>query len=255
LSQVSQGSERRLIVTWKSDTSKGILPVAELIIRVGAPRYRFGYLEGAREALRFGFQPFLAFPNPEARYESEALFPFFANRVLPTTRPDYLESLTAVGLDVRDVSVAEVLGRTNGRRATDRIETILVPIRNAEGRYRTHFLLRGVNHTPGAEEIIATLNPDEPLMLVRDTSNEYNPHARRLHARGHKLGYVPDYLVEDLDALERAGVVPAVFGERVNLPPQPAHYRLLCRIDCEWPPDFVPFQDPRLAPYGNREAA
>lgn len=255
MSQVSEGSARRLIVTWKSDASKGILPVAELIIRAVAPRYRFGYLEGAREALDCGFQPFLAFPNLDARYESEALFPFFANRVLPTTRPDYLESLTAVGLDVRDVSVAEVLGRTNGRRATDRIETILVPIPDAQGRYRTHFLLRGVNHTPGAEEIIAKLERDERLTLVEDTCNEYNRRARRLHAHGHPIGYVPDYLVDDLDALERAGAVPVVFGERVNLPPQPAHYRLLCRIDCEWPPGFVPFQDPRLAPYGNREAA
>ena len=50
-------SERRLIITWKSDTSKGILPVAELIIRVAEPHYRFGYLEGVREALPSGFQP------------------------------------------------------------------------------------------------------------------------------------------------------------------------------------------------------
>ncbi len=255
MSQASEGSERRLIVTWKSDASKGILPVAELIIRVVEPHYRFRYLEGVREALGWGFQPFLAFPNLQGRYESEALFPFFANRVLPTTRPDYLESLTAVGLDVRDVSVAEVLGRTNGRRATDRIETILVPIPDALGRYRTHFFLRGMNHSPGAEEIIAKLVPDELLTLVKDTSNDYNPRARRLYARSHQLGYVPDYLGNDLDALESAGIVPAVFGERSNLPPQPAHYRLLCRIHCEWPPGFVPFQDPRLAPYGNREAA
>lgn len=255
MSQGSARSERRIIVTWKSDASKGILAVAELIISVVEPHYRFRYLEGVREALRWGFQPFLAFPNLETTYESKALFAFFANRVLPTTRPDYLESLYAVGLDVRDVSVAEVLGRTNGRRATDRIETILVPIPDALGRYRTHFFLRGVNHSPGADEIIAKLYPDESLALVKDTSNDYNPRARRLYARGHHLGYVPDYLVNDLDGLESAGVVPAVFGERVNLPPQPAHYRLLCRIICEWPPRFVPFQDPRLAPYGNREAA
>jgi hypothetical protein len=156
---------------------------------------------------------------------------------------------------VRDVSVAEVLGRTNGRRATDRVETILVPVPDALGRYRTHFFLRGVSHSPGAEEMIAKLDPDELLTLVEDASNDYNRRARQLHARGHQLGYVPDYLVNDLDALESAGVVPAVFGERVNLRPQPAHYRLLCRIDCEWPPGFVPFQDSRLAPYDNRAAA
>jgi len=255
VSQMREVSERRLIVTWKNDASIGILPVAELIIRVAEPHYRFRYLEGVREALRWGFQPFLAFPNAQATYESKALFPFFANRVLPTTRPDYLESLTAVGLDVRDASVAEVLGRTNGRRATDQIETILVPVPDARGRYLTHFFLRGVNHSPGAEEHIAKLAPDELLTLVKDTNNVYNPRARRLLAGDHQLGYVPDYLVNDLDGLESAAAVPSVFGERVNLPPQPAHYRLLCRIECEWPPGFVPFQDPRLAAYGNREAA
>lgn len=256
--RVSKGrevNERRLIVTWKNDASKGILPVAELIIRGTEPHYKFGYLEGVREALRSGFQPFLAFPNLETTYESEKIFPFFANRVLPTTRPDYLESLTALGLRALDASVAEVLGRTNGRRATDRIETILVPTPDALGRYCTHFFLRGVNYSPGAEEIIAQLDPDERLALVVDTSNDYNPRARSVHARSHQIGYVPDYLVDDLDALERAGAVPNVFGVRANLPPQPAHYRLLCRLDCEWPRGFVPFRDARLVPYGSREAA
>jgi hypothetical protein len=252
---VSEPSDRRLIVTWKSDASKAILPVAELIIRGAPPRYRFGYLEGVREAQRSGFQPFLAFPHLDARYESEELFPFFTNRVLPTTRPDYLESLTAVGLGVQDASVAEVLGRTNGLRATDRIETILVPVPDALGRYRTHFFLRGVCYSPGAEEIIAQLDPNEPLTLVVDASNDYNARARQVQARGRRLGYVPDYLVDDLDALESAGAVPEVFGERANLPPQPAHYRLLYRIECEWPRGFVSFRDSRLALYGGREAA
>ena len=255
MTQVNEMSERRLIVTWKNDASTGTLPVAELIIRAVAPRYSFRYVDGVREALRCGFQPFLAFPKLDGRYESEALFPFFSNRVLPTTRPEYLESLAAVGLDVRHVSVAEVLGRTSGRRATDRIETILVPIPDAQGRYSTHFLLRGVNHAPGAEEIIATLASDELLTLVKDTSNHYNPRARRLEARGHRVGYVPDYLVSDIDALERAGAEPTVFGERANLPPQPVHCRLLCRIECQWPAGFVPFQDPRLEHYVQREAA
>jgi hypothetical protein len=64
------------------------------------------------------------------------------------------------------------------------------------------------------------------------------------------------YPVTELRGVSKhTGVVPTVFGERVNLPPQPAHYRLLCRIDCEWPAGFVPFQDPRLEHYVHREAA
>ncbi len=112
-----------------------------------------------------------------------------------------------------------------------------------------------MGHSPGAEAIIAHLDHDEPLTLVVESSNDYNARARRVQARGHRLGYVPDYFVNDLDALESAGVVPGVFGEQANLPPQPAHCRLLCRIECEWPRGFVPFLDQRLAPYDSREVA
>ena len=37
---VDEASERRLIVTWKNDTSMGILPVAELIRRAVDKTYR-----------------------------------------------------------------------------------------------------------------------------------------------------------------------------------------------------------------------
>jgi hypothetical protein len=208
-----------------------------------------------REAEADGFQPFLAFPRLDSRYESATLFPFFANRVLPTTRPDYLESLAAVGLDVDHANVAEVLGRTNGRRATDRIETILVPVADAAGRYVTHFLARGVQHAEGSEAAIARLRPGEPLGCVVDTGNVFNPRARKLQAGVVTIGYAPDYLVADIDALQRAGASPVVYVERVNPPPHPVHYRVLCRIESDWPEGFVPFGDKRLSPYVARAAA
>jgi hypothetical protein len=248
-------ASRRLIVTWKNDRARRIVPVAELIISGRGNRFEFGYLDGVREAETHGFQPFLAFPRLDSRYESATLFPFFANRVFPTTRPDYLESLAAVGLDADHASIAEVLGRTNGRRATDRIETILVPAPDAAGRYVTHFLMRGVQYAAGAEEVIARLQPDVRLDCVVDTDNEYNPRARKLLSDGVTIGHAPDYLVDDIDALEHAGASPVVYVDKVNPPPHPVHYRVLCRIESEWPEGFLPFCDKRLAPYVARAAA
>ena len=246
--------QRRLIVTWKDDASRPreIVPVAELLVDEvdGRPtRYEFGYVEGLRQAVERGFQPFMAFPDPARRYASVELFPFFQNRVLPTTRPDYLEGVRALGLDPAHASFADVLGRSNGQRATDRIETVLVPERSPTGGYETHFLVRGVRYADGAEAAIATLAPGAHLTLAVDTKNPQNNRARKLVAETTSIGFLPDYLLADVDALEARGKHPAVTVVRVNPPPQPMHHRVLCRMDAEWPDGFVPFSDPKLEPY------
>jgi hypothetical protein len=246
---------RRLIVMWKNDSSRLIIPVAEFRVAGNEQRFEFAYLEGVREAVSHGFQPFVAFPQLGARYESRKLFPFFANRVLPTTRPDYLESLEALGLDPSQASVADVLGRTNGLRATDRIETVLVPVPDPNGRYVTHFFVRGVRYLQGSERAIALLQRGERLQLSVDDLNPRNARARKLSVRGVTIGHLPDYLIADIEALDDAGASPAVFVDRVNLPPHPVHYRVLCRVESEWPRSFVPFCDPRHAPYTAPAAA
>ena len=242
---------RRLIVSWKREDSRPIVPVGELVVEQDArgTRYEFHYLEGVREALALGFPPFMAFPDLRRRYASDQLFEFFRNRVLPKTRPDYVETVTALGLDPKQASFADLLGRSNGRRATDRIETVLVPERDATGAYVTHFLVRGVRHRVDVEPVIATLKPGDPLGCALEATNEYNPRVRRLLAGDTHLGYLPDYLVADVDALETCGVQPVVTVERVNPPPQPRHHRLLCRLQAPWPDGFDPLRDPRLAPY------
>jgi hypothetical protein len=252
MTPATRTSRRRLIVTWKSDSNRQIVPVAELLVDEvdGRPvYYELGYLEGFRQAVAVGFQPFMAFPDPARRYGSNALFPFFQNRVLPTTRPDYLESVLALGLDPARASYADVLGRSNAQRATDRIETVLVPERNASGEYSTHFLVRGVRHAAGAEAVIATLQVGDRLVTELDTENPHNPRARKLIAQGTRIGFLPDYLVADFAALEARGSLAAVTVERVNPPPKPAHHRVLCRMTAEWPDGFIPFEDPMLDPY------
>lgn len=247
---------RRLIVNWQDETTRAIVPVAELIEagEGGATRFEFGYLEGAREAMRLGFQPFLAFPHVDRRYASSALFPFFQNRVLPTTRPDYLDYVSALGLSVETASAAELLGRSGGRRQTDPIETVLAAQRDpASGRYVTRFLVRGVRHTDGAETVIASLQAGAHLVAVLDRANPKNPRARLLFAGAAAVGFVPDYLVADLDELERGTEAPTFTVERVNPSPQPAHHRLLVRLDAPWPEGFEPFSAPRFQRYRPEE--
>lgn len=120
-------TSRRLIVSWQCEATRAILPVAELVVtgEGKGERFEFGYLEGVRAAIEKGFQPFLAFPHLDRRYAGTELFPFFQNRVLPTTRPDYFEYVAALGLSPETANVVELLGRSEGRRQTDRIETVL----------------------------------------------------------------------------------------------------------------------------------
>jgi hypothetical protein len=236
---------RRLIVNWQNETTRELMPVAELVATKTneGERFEFGYLEGVRAALQQGFQPFLAFPHIDRRYAGSALFPFFQNRVLPTTRPDYLEYVAALGLDRETANVVDLLGRSEGRRHTDRIETVLAAQRDPEsGRYVTRFLARGVRHVPGAEGAILRLKEGDVLTAILDPANPKNPRARELRFEDEVIGFVPNYLLPDVDALDSGEAGPTFTVERINPPPHPTHHRILVRLDAQWPEGFEPFQ-------------
>ncbi|MCX4246810.1 hypothetical protein [Paraliomyxa miuraensis] len=248
-------NSRRLIVNWRHESTRAIVPVAELVATRAAAeprevRYEFGYIEGVRRALELGFQPFLAFPHLDRRYAGSNLFPFFRNRVLPSTRPDYAAYVEALGLSVQNATEVELLGRSEGRRQTDRVETVLAAERDPDtGRYVTFFLLRAVRHIPGAETVIAEMRPRDELEAVPEPTNEHNPGARQLRFEGSIVGYIADYLLTDLDRLVAAAGSPRFVVERINPPPHPAHHRVLVRVDAAWPSGFEPFDDPVFLPY------
>jgi hypothetical protein len=241
---------RRLIVQWQDHDSRRWFPVAELLAFGDGDAFRFelGYIAAVLEARKLGFQPFAAFPEIDRRYGSNTLFPFFQNRVLPTTRPDYLEYVTALGLTPDTADVVDLLGRSEGRRHTDRIETVLAPERDPRsGRLVTHFLIRGVRHVEGAEAAAAALQAGDPLAAKLEPTNQTNPRARILDHQGRRVGYVPDYLVTDLDALENAGSRAEYTVVRSNPAPAPAHHRVLVRMEAGWPTGFRPFAGPAFA--------
>ncbi|MCW5557909.1 MAG: restriction endonuclease, partial [Verrucomicrobiae bacterium] len=83
--------------------------------------YRFVYTRGARTAR--GFTPFSGMEDLDEIYESERLFPVFANRLLPESRPEYEAYLRWSGFDsASQPDPIAVLAVTEGIRRTDMIE-------------------------------------------------------------------------------------------------------------------------------------
>jgi hypothetical protein len=242
---------RRLILNWRHEPSNASIPVAELLAGPSdVPRYEFGYVQGVRRARLLGFQPFLAFPELHRRYAGTQLFPFFRNRVLSRTRPDYASYVETLGLSVKTADVVDLLGRSEGRRRTDGVEMALVPERDLRtGEYVTRFLLRGVRHLAAAEAVISRLGSGNELESVSVPKGSHKHRTRSLYFKGEAIGRVADYLLADLDALEAADAAPQFIVERVNPPPHPAHHRVLVRIEAPWPTGFKPFSGPEFRPY------
>jgi hypothetical protein len=66
--------------------------------------YRFCYTCGARKP---GFQPFRGMETLDRVYDSEDLFPVFANRLLPPSRPEYEAFLQWGGFDLKRSACAQ----------------------------------------------------------------------------------------------------------------------------------------------------
>ncbi len=243
-----------LFVAWQNPEKRGIRVVGRLR-NIGVEeqsRYEFAYLKGALDAQQeYGFRPFLAFPELGDVYFSDTLFPFFTNRVLRSTRRDYPAYIEDLGLTLQDATPERILSRSGGKRVTDHVEIFAPPERAPEsGIDEMFFLLRGLRYMPPAtEERIAALAPGDRLHCMLDFQNSYNQDAVALRTEdNYLLGYMPDYLVEDVARLRERDEPLAVLVHRVNPPPAPQGHRLLCRLQARWPADHKPFTDERFQP-------
>lgn len=236
--------ERALYVSWRDPEGGSIHPIGRLVRRVGpeGERYSFAYLKLAEQFP--GLEPLPGLPDLHQRYDSDHLFPVFANRVMPRTRPDF--DLLASRVDLTgDADPFEVLARTGGRRATDRIEVFAAPQRTENGESTVLFLVRGIRHVDGAADAVRELRAGDQLVLVDDRDNPVNQRAVLLNAGdGRRIGFVPNYLVEHIHDLRHLnGMDPVVTVEHVNDESVAAHLRLLCRLRAPWPEGYTPFSD------------
>lgn len=225
-------------------------PVGRLTYANGA--YEFAYTKGATSAAASGFRPLLSFPDLEQTYVSRQLFPVFANRVPPKTRPDYDAFVEGLGVGSTHIDPIALLARSGGRRETDMFELFPVPEQNADGRYEATFFVHGLRHRgPDAEAAARSLHPGDLVRLVPEPANPEDPHALGVVAvvSATRLGFLPRYLCEDVHRLREHGRDELhTVVRRVNPPPTPAQFRVLCTLAAPWPRGFRPLSSPDFDP-------
>jgi hypothetical protein len=223
------------------------------LLEHGAGRYRFVYTEGARSL--GAFRPFSGMDDLEAVYESESLFPVFANRLLNSSRPEYEAFLAWGGFDPNDPpDPLALLGVTEGLRQTDSFEVFPCPQPDVDGCYVNKFFLHGIRWMPlAAQERIARLESGERLALLLDVANEHDPCAVAVRTWSAPemfiVGYVPRYLARDVWELyvQCVPTPPDLQVERINRD-APLQNRVLCRMSACWPEGFRPCSSEQFQP-------
>jgi hypothetical protein len=203
--------------------------------------YRFCYTRGAKN-LR-GFRPFPSMDDLEQVYESETLFPLFANRLLSPSRPEYEAFLRWGGFDPSTPpSPLAILGVTEGIRQTDSIEVFPCPMPDADGCYLNKFFLHGIRWMAAtALERICLFQAGEQLILWPEPQNPADPNAVAVYTTFDRMqiGYVPRYLARDIGRLLHECSFSELVVEQVNRD-APLQQRLLCCMRSCWPMGFQP---------------
>ncbi|MXW96577.1 MAG: DNA-binding protein [Acidimicrobiaceae bacterium] len=239
--------ERRLYATWRNP--EGLIRPVGVLTRFASDdgeHYRFVYLKAAEQF--DGFRCLPGLPDLHRVYESEWLFPVFRNRLMPRSRPDYSDFVSELALDV-ETDPFEVLIRSEGWRATDRIEVFAYPERTGDGALTTLFFVRGIRHLEGAAEAVAEVRPGDVLELEDEPGNPVNSRAILVSTRtGRRVGWVPDCLLETVHQLRESSESVVVTAEHVNSETSPPHMRLLCRLRAPWPEGYEPLAGPEYQP-------
>lgn len=234
---MTSGSGLVLFLAWQDGASRRWYPIGRLSCTDGV--YRFVYVEGYRRACQeAGLAPLIGFPEVERVYDSESLFPLFANRVMSSSREDYPAYLGRLGITDGPHAPLQMLARNRGRRSTDPFEVFPRPMVETDDgpRFRTTFFVHGVRHGPEAAQArAARLVEGELLYPMRDWSNPEDPQAIALRTGDRYLiGYVPRYYCADLMRVYASVGSPSIVVQRVNPPPAPTQQRVLSRIDARW---------------------
>ena len=194
-----------LYLAWQDHDSRNWFPVGRLTAcRDGenaAVEYEFAYTNGASEAVaKANFLPIPGFPNLAERYGSDRLFPLFQNRVMNPRRPDRAEYLRRLGLD-ENADVITELAASGGSRHTDSYQVFPAIVRDAaDGRFSYRCLAHGLRYSgPDAIRRTESLEVGESLNLAPTKDTGTATLGVMVQTQdGHHIGWIPRYLVDDL---------------------------------------------------------
>ncbi|MFN0304505.1 MAG: HIRAN domain-containing protein [Burkholderiales bacterium] len=240
---------KSVFLAWQDSKTRGWTPIGRLSIE--GRGYRFYWTKAARTVLSDLPLPD-GMKNTEYIYESDELFPFFANRLLNPNRPEFRRFVKWLALEGQESDALSALAISGGERGTDPFEIFPEPERTHDGKYEITFFSHGLRHLPpGSSEAIERLQPGDRLYLLRDVQNAHDQFALALRTDDPPIlvGYCPRYFAHDIcKILDRAPPSSmSVNVHRVNKDAPPS-LRLLCRLVAPWPADFVPFSGEDFEP-------
>jgi hypothetical protein len=246
-----------LFLAWRDPHNRGWYVVGRLTY--ADEFYEFVYTRGMlTAATEAGFQPLPSFPDASFRYRSTGLFPLFANRLPPRSRPDYSDFVQYLNFVESELDPIAILGLSGGRRVTDTFEMFRMPERDTSGMCHIRFFVHGLGHLSAESHARADrLNAGERLLLMHDFQNPADSRALLLRTaeavKGdvYPVGYCPRYLLDDLYTLfQEQTTAPEVRVERINLAPAPVSFRVLCSLTARWPWTYEPFSGDQYQPLG-----
>ncbi|TCM71049.1 HIRAN domain-containing protein [Acinetobacter calcoaceticus] len=216
-------------------------PVAKLTQR-SEDNYIFNYTQGSMH------EYFTFFPSMEDKtkvYQSDRLFTFFKNRLIPESRPEHDSMFKWSGLSTDSKDYLELLSISGGERKTDHFRIVNIP-KQQDGLYKIQFFVSSINYLSRDErDHLTHLKSGDKLNYQFDAGNEADNNATILLKEASiKVGYLPHYLCKDLKnlvAYDQSNEIEFSVV-KVNLD-APAQFRVLCELKAAWPDGFVPFDD------------
>jgi HIRAN domain len=183
----------RLLIIWGAPSDGGRHVVGHLARDRSAGVFRFWYEPDLSAALRHGFAPLAAFPRHQTQdspYEARYLFATFADRIPSPQRSDAKAMLASWGVEHADDQF-EILAKSGGLRATDRIELAEYRADDDPLEVPLEFRVAGTKYV--ASEVRATLEQGAQLHFEREPTNAFDPHATIIATTsdGKRAGYVP----------------------------------------------------------------
>ncbi len=239
---------KTLFLAWQAPT-RAWFPIGRMEAHPAQAFYVFEYTQGALDAEQSaGFQPLIAFPKFDQRYESGELFPLFKNRVLDPNRKDFADYLHSLGLDPSKSDPLEILAVSGGEKQTDSFEVFPKLEKGPDNRFSCRFFLHGLRHvSEAAKQRALSLSANEPLRVSLELNNPATGFAIQLTTEDyHFIGWTPRYLVKDF--LSAIALHPGVEARvvRVNELGTPINRRVLVELSGKLPADFQPMSGPEF---------
>ena len=224
---------KTLYVAWQIEASQEWVPVAQLTQNNGM--FELRYTQGARRVP--GFTGLGRMNERDQVYRSKELFPFFANRIISKSRPEFHDYQRWLGLESEPLdNPMAVLEVTGGLRATDSCELIPVPVYK-NSRITVDFFARGLRYQNLPSNLLQKCKEGEKIYPESEPNNQADSNAIALRSEhsGLMLGYLPRYFSKAVkqELLRKADDVQITL-RRVNVD-APLDMRLLLRLTVHHP--------------------